>query len=352
VRGQLDANQRVVDGVILISKDTHFFQCACDYRFFFYDSLESLSLPFDLVELAPLYFYGMPQEADLFLRYVMSDDGNTLVEELGTLSYKPKGTSLTEIPSFRFFNWGGETASGRSFALEFDGSFVPFDVRLWRKRIYELDDDKFEEGSYHPYLDGWERVIRKVRKVPDEYAYRRMVAAVTLLNSNQTQEAGNTEDITQRLPGGDHRAQRIKLFWSDRENIKGFANLVNNLLPTWRFIKGNVDWKVTPPMESRELWLEEMLNRGEVKLCKSKYPRLTKDLLYRAIDYQSKRVDREPIALACYHAAFEFTIDDNDGEPLSIIEMYRKFNAEGKQPAPTTLVTYYRRGLSLLESSE
>jgi hypothetical protein len=216
-----------------ISKDTRFFQCACDFKFFFYDSLESLSLPFYFVELAPLYFYGMPQDADLFLRYVMSDDGNTLVEELGTLSYKPKGTSLTEIPSFRFFNWCGDPPAGPSFTLEFDGSFVAFDVRLWRKRIYELDDDKFEEGSYHPYLGGWERVIRKVKKVPDEYAYRRMVDASAQVDANLLQAVIQA----QKKKNGGRRPGFGKLANLTRENLVGIYAYLwayhqdNNLSP-------------------------------------------------------------------------------------------------------------------------
>jgi hypothetical protein len=92
-----------------------------------------------------------------------------------------------------------------------------------------------------------------------------------------------------------------------------------------------------------------MWKRDEIKLFAAKHSKFTEDLLARAVDHNRKQVNREPLALACFHAALEFQTNFN-GEHLSILDLYLK--CEQDKPSPSTLKVYYKRGASLLKQSE
>jgi hypothetical protein len=287
----------------------------------------------------------------------MGANGSTLVEELGTVSRNPNSISLTEIPSFRFFAWSNPP--GPSFVSH---DFRAYNVQLWRIRTYKLGEKTFEEDSYHPFLSGWEKTIRGIKRVPDGYAYERMLEALALLNGDRTgitnganEEATTSleREVTQTQRGGDQRASEIKQLWANEDNLKGFARLAKKLQPTWRMIKSNVDSiRILQSQELAEEWVSNMWeNRDEVRIFASRYPAFTRELLSRAVDKTLKKVNREPVTLACYHAALEFKANVN-GERLSIVDVYLKYDKDKQLPAPTTLRTYYSVGLSLLEQSE
>jgi hypothetical protein len=285
----------------------------------------------------------MSHTADLFVRYLLTSDGNTLVEEVGVVTqHTPQDVSLTEIPSFKFANWCNPP--GPSFVLESRGVH---DVQIWRTREYELRSNTFEEMTYHPSLNGWERVIREVRSVPDNYANRRLLESLFALNKNQLSQHLNTK--VKKPRGGDTRAEEVKQLWADADILKRFARLVEKVLPSWRWIKTNVDSSYLLSSDRQQKWVSEMWQRTEIKSFAAKHPKLTEDVLRRAVDDKLTRIFREPRLLAYYHAALELEVNIN-GDTLSIIDTYLKY--EGKPPAPCTLKTPYDKGKILLDQSE
>jgi hypothetical protein len=154
-----------------------------------------------------------------------------------------------------------------------------------------------------------------------------------------------------RLPmvtrGGDRRAEEIKQLWADEEVLKRFARLVEELKPVWTTIKSMVD-----PCDSREAqdeWLSSMLERPVIQHFMARYPKLTADVLRRAVANQAKSINQETRMLAYYHAALELEVQIND-ERLSVIDAYVKY--QGKSPAPSSLETFYDRGKTLLDYAE
>jgi hypothetical protein len=151
------------------------------------------------------------------------------------------------------------------------------------------------------------------------------------------------------MSGGDTRQPEIKQMWADNDVLKGYARLVEELRPTWRWIKANVDATASMSLERQQEWASDMWERDEIKPFTAKHPRFTKDVLARAVDSTISKAHREPVPLACHHAALEFEVSIN-GEYLTIIDAHLKY--EGKKPSPSTLVSYYRTGCTLLKQSE
>lgn len=180
-------DERASDDIIPITKEIKFVHCACGVVIFTYDRYEAISVPFDLVELEPLYHLGMSRTADVFVRYTLGQHGHTLFEEVGVVTqHTPQDTSLTAIPGFRFFNWAGEYGVGPSFISGDSPPFHAYDVRIFRVRTYQREADTFEEKVWRPNLDTWETVIREVRDIPDNYANQRLRDSLLGANEKQT----------------------------------------------------------------------------------------------------------------------------------------------------------------------
>jgi hypothetical protein len=330
----LDGSAPVDRDTIAIHETATLFNCACGVVFALQDKYEFLSLPFRLTELAPLYLAGMSHTADLFVRYVLSSDGRKLTEEVGVVTqHAPEDTSLTEIPSFKFLNWCNPPQP--SFVSD---SFHAYEVQIWRTRTYKLASTTFEEKTYHPSLNGWQRVVRDATEIPDTYANERLLKALMipfkrLLPQMETQP--------KRPRGGDTRTEEIRQLWANEEVLKRYAREVNDLLPVWKAIKSmahNCDSE-----ESQKEWATSMLEREIIKGFAVSHPRLDEDLLRRAVDTSVNRAYREPHLLAYFHAALEVEVDIN-GTTLSIMDVY-----SSKPPSPSTLKRLYEKGKALLD---
>jgi hypothetical protein len=143
-----------INDVIYMNRDRRIFDCTCGVAFAFYDRYEYVTLPFNNKELEPLYQMGMPRTADLLLRYVLSSDSRSLVEDIGAISHMPNQTSLTDNP-LRIFNW----AIPPCFTSECDGEHEGiYDVRIWRRRVYVLECNRFAETTWH-HFGHWGRVV-------------------------------------------------------------------------------------------------------------------------------------------------------------------------------------------------
>lgn len=142
--------------VIYLNGDHPIFECACGLDFWFIDKYEYLSPPFSIKELEPLYQMGMPRTADLLLRYVLSSDSRSLVEDIGAISRMPYETSLTDNP-LRIYSW----AIPPCFSVECEGSREGMrDVKIWRRRVYMLGCNRFAESTWHHYGHWGRNAIR------------------------------------------------------------------------------------------------------------------------------------------------------------------------------------------------
>jgi hypothetical protein len=154
-----------------------------------------------------------------------------------------------------------------------------------------------------------------------------------------------TERMVMAARGGDTRTTEIKQLWDDDETLKRYARLVDELYPVWKTIKALAD--PCDSKESQDEWLSSMMSdRPQIKGLLTSYPKLTRDILRRAVDRTMKPIDREPRQLACYHAALELEVSINDNK-LNIVDAYLRY--EEKSPAPSTLKSYYDRGKALLK---
>jgi hypothetical protein len=142
--------------VIYLNSDHSFVDCTCGFGFFFDDKYKYLSLPFDMKELEPLYQMGMSRGADLLLRYILSSDSRSLVEDIGAISRMPYETSLTDNP-LRIFSWTVPPC----FSVECEGSREGVrDVKIWRRRVYVLGCNRFAESTWHHYGHWGRNAIR------------------------------------------------------------------------------------------------------------------------------------------------------------------------------------------------
>jgi hypothetical protein len=200
----LEKREQVGKEPISILKGTSFFECACEVLFTFYDRYEFLHLPFEINELAPLYLAGMSRTADLFVRYTLSSSNYTLVEEVGVVSQMPNAISLTESPSFKFSNWCNPPEP--SFVIETrGGSFLAYDVQIWRIRTYTLESEMFEEKTRPSYVGGaWKRVLREIRSLPDDYTNQKMLDSLAAANnsfSSNSHNGNQLQESRKRRPG-------------------------------------------------------------------------------------------------------------------------------------------------------
>jgi hypothetical protein len=200
----LEKREQVGKEPISILKGTSFFECACEVLFTFYDRYGFLYLPFEIAELAPLYLTGMSRTADLFVRYTLSSNNCTLVEEVGVVSQMPNAISLTESPSFKFSNWCNPPEP--SFVIETrGGSFLAYDVQIWRIRTSTLESEMFEEMTRPSYVGGaWKRVLREIRSLPDDYTNQKMLDSLAAANnsfSSNSHNGNQLQESRKRRPG-------------------------------------------------------------------------------------------------------------------------------------------------------
>lgn len=139
--------------VIYVKKDSFFCSCACGLDFVFRDRYKNVRIPFNLESLELLYQHGMSRTADLLVRYDLSADGCSLVEEIGEIAGPSNTPSLTADPLLQF-RWTNPpcftTDCGRLW-----GSV--WDVQIWQNRIYVLGLDHFMVLTWNPDAAGWER---------------------------------------------------------------------------------------------------------------------------------------------------------------------------------------------------
>jgi hypothetical protein len=128
-------------------------------------------LHFDPVNLAELYLHRMPMDADIFLRYVLSDDMKTLVEEVGF--FHPP--NLTSCDDFSFEHWTIPPAfMVRSSALATLQGGGPgtgvYSPQVRRKRTYMLGEDLLkEETCLDAHTWWWETRYVKAGAIPDRW---------------------------------------------------------------------------------------------------------------------------------------------------------------------------------------
>ena len=172
----------------------------------------------------------MPLNTDLLLRYVLSSDTFSLTEQVCVIpGYGLNGASLTDNPLRRFY-W----TVPPSFVSDCSGGFEGVrDVRIWRTRAYKLGADTFEEGIYHPNHNGWEKVTRNIRYVPDRLANNRILEMLAAYSSNRKlDEFANA--TTKNTHGG---ARRTRHYLKSDDELKEFALRVDEFRPFWTEIK-------------------------------------------------------------------------------------------------------------------
>ncbi len=280
------------DEIVFIQDDKDFYRCACGMIFVLYERYEFVSLPIDLEDLAPLYFAGLSQNADLLVRYILSQDGQSLVEEVSEVrKHWVDDSCLTERPGFKFEAW---TIAPCFVACDSLHSLGVQNVRIWRKRKYKLKSDIFEEETYRAAWDSWDTVTRKVGYRGDSYANQRMLEALESLNENPSRTADLAqEQITKKPRGGDQRVEEIKRLWADTDVLKRFADLVDKLWLTWGWIKLNVDSSALASTDRQQEWVDEMWEkRNEIKIFAARHPKFTKAVLTRAVDDELIKIDR------------------------------------------------------------
>jgi hypothetical protein len=250
------------DEIVFIQDDKDFYRCACGMMFVLYDRYEFVSLPINLEDLAPLYFAGLSQNADLLVRYILAQDGQSLVEEVSEVrKHWVEDSCLTERPGFRFEAW---TIAPCFCASDSRHDLGVQNVRIWRKRKYKLGSDTFEEETYRAAWDSWDKVTRKVGYRGDSYTNQRMLEALDAALPDVQQDS---------TPSG---GRPVK-FEPTEQQIKDFA-------PEYKKAKDALDDK----LKNRSL---RQLGRYEVALrmhiLKQAYPDAPDELL-KKMSYQRK----------------------------------------------------------------
>jgi hypothetical protein len=135
--------------------------------------------------------------------------------------------------------------------------------------------------------------------------------------------------------GGDQRAKWKKDLWSD-DFLKKYASYVKKLANDWEWIKSTYQSYIP----DSTAWLDDIFTMPMFKSMLQVYPKLTRDLLLRIADESLSARDREPIGLACMHAAYE----------MNIAETYK----ENSEPVPPskTLREQYEKGMRLITESK
>ncbi len=239
--------------VIYMDRNSSFFDCACGVSFFFDDKYQHVHLPFTLEELAPLYQLGMPLNTDLLLRYVLSSNNLSLVEEVGVI---PKNineeSSLTDNPLRRFY-W----TIPPFFSSEGNGRYEGVrNIRIWRKRAYSLGSDSFEEEVYHPYQSGWEKVIRNIRYIPDYFFNKKLLESLVAASKSQLKmrathrgrnpESGkldnmNIEDLIDIYAYLWAKHQQIGVIAPTQYDLAAYLGVDRTTV--WRRIKTDLNWQ-------------------------------------------------------------------------------------------------------------
>jgi hypothetical protein len=137
---------------------------------------------------------------------------------------------------------------------------------------------------------------------------------------------------TSKRRGGDQRPEWKKELWSE-DKVRQFALLVKELTPKWRWIKSN---DYDPSFFKPHEWIDELRKRPDFSGLFSAYKELTDDLLLRLTDNNLSEADRQPLRLACMHAAHE----------LGVVKRYIQ-NGK-KPPSVNTLIDWYKKGLKLI----
>lgn len=212
------------EGAIYITGNRHFFNCSCGVLFFFNDKYEYVTLPFDIEELEPLYQIGMSRTADLLVRYSLISNGHSLIEDIGAVARMPYETSLTDNPSRRFY-W----TIPPCFSSECDGRRERvYDVRIWRRRFYVLDCDRFAESTWRHYEHRGETVIRH-HKFKGNNLLSVFASLDELSGSEKLLESLLYDDGNQPSPSGNGPAEgrsfggRPVKFAPDEQQVKSFA---------------------------------------------------------------------------------------------------------------------------------
>jgi hypothetical protein len=207
---------------------------------------------------------------------------------------------------------------------------------VWGQRVFKKGIQAYIEEVWIPQNQKW---LRGIMRTGDPNSSESI---------KQIQELSKGYSLLthlhkQNVQGGDTRHREIQNIWADKEVLKNFAKKVDELIPLWTAIKEMAD--PCDSKEAEEEWLSGMLERPLIHGFMTQYPKLTKDLLRRAVDCSLKPVNREPRQLAFFHAAIEVEININR-ETLSIIDTYLKYR--DKPLAPTSLKPYYDKGKALL----
>jgi hypothetical protein len=110
-------------------------------------------------------------------------------------------------------------------------------------------------------------------------------------------------DVSKRH-GGDQRPEWKKELWSEDKLVQ-FTLLVKGLAPKWKWIKSN---DYDPSFFKPQEWVDELRKRPEFSGLFSTYKELTDNLLLRVTDNNLSEADRQPVPLACVHAAHELGV--------------------------------------------
>lgn len=197
-------------------------------------------------------------------------------------------------------------------------------ILAWRWRVFMNDSSLCLENLWHQ-LSGWIPFVLGIKYDNPEKMVADMVRFAPAFRLCNLLEA-----VLGEKRGGDRRPKWKRDLWSE-DVLKRYASLVKKLATDWEWIKGTYE----PYRPDSSTWLEEIATMPVFNAMLQAYPRLTRDLLLRIADDNLNSRDREPIGLACVHAAYELGITETYGE-----------NDEAL-PLAKTLREYYEKGLRL-----
>lgn len=288
--------------VIYLNGDDTYFECACGFGFLFIDQYKYLRPPFGIKELEPLYQFGMPRKLDLLLRYVLSTDRRSLVEDIGAIARMPYQNSLTENP-LRILSW----TIPPCFSSECEGRLEGvWDVKIWQRRVYVLGCNRFAETRWHHYEHRATNLIR----------YHKFVGKAVLSVFDPPEDFLSSADMLEllirgtelplQLPsrgrGGRHNVKVADLPETIKKALgKKYVELRDSLTNVKQ------DAKAAYSMQGEEAWRESILKKYPIFKI---YPELLDAIdPYRIPDNSDGSGGMAPWEIAIQIAAREVIVD-------------------------------------------
>lgn len=288
-------------------------------------------------QLELLYSWGMPRDVMHASACIPGNDFDDEFADFTIELFGLKGEPLQEsdldpparrqVGRVRYANVNSASIAMKA-GLQFyvrDENGKELTVLAWRWRVFMNDSSLCLENLWHG-LSGWVPFVLGIKYDNPEKMVADLARFAPALKLCNLLDA----ELGERR-GGDRRPKWKRDLWSE-DMLKRYALLVKKLATDWEWIKGTYE----PYTPDSSKWLEEIFTMPMFNAMLQAYPKLTRELLLRIADNDLNPRDREPIGLACVHAAHELSIEVIYGE-----------NNESLPPAKT-LREYYEKGLKLL----